>query len=86
MCMTMPWWARNRRYQWPALQSGRLGAPVSEAVVTADNWGVGGIIVKHLLIAGLLLAMHVAALAEPNLALYELQERCGKLAAEGLPW
>jgi hypothetical protein len=37
---------------------------------------------KHLLIAGLLLAMPVEALAEPNLALYELQERCGKLAAE----
>jgi hypothetical protein len=33
-------------------------------------------------LAGLLLAMPVAALAEPNLAVYELQERCGKLAAE----
>jgi hypothetical protein len=51
-------------------------------VVTADKWGAGGIIVKHLLIVGLLLAMPVAALAEPNVALYELQERCGKVAAE----
>jgi hypothetical protein len=34
------------------------------------------------LIAGLVLATLVTAFAEPNVALYELQERCGKLAAE----